>query len=84
MEFCVLFSWTLVYKFIILKLLKNYIYIYSPISNKEVTRLRVDIVVWRKKIMNPKSVVWENFQGLEALLCFQGILDFTVNNFYPF
>ena len=61
-----------------------YIYIYSPISNKEVTRLRVDIVVWRKKIMNPKSVVWENFQELEALLCFQGMLDFTVNNFYPF
>ena len=61
-----------------------YIYIYSPKSNKEATRLRVDIVVWRKKIMNPKSVVWENFQGLEALLCFQGILDFTVNNFYPF
>lgn len=40
----------------------------------------MDIVVWRKEIVNPKSVVQENCQGFEALCTF----GFSVNNFYPF
>lgn len=44
----------------------------------------MDTALWRKEAVNPKSVVQENCQGFEALLCFQGTFGFSVNNFYPF
>lgn len=43
----------------------------------------MDVVVWRKKIMNPKSVVYELSRIGSILMLPVGMLDFTVNNFCP-